>query len=283
MSGYAGSQDAAREARLDVCFRCEAVYRFRQTADLPGLVTDGHCRPRAGLRGDVLWRNFPIRCPALRASPCAARHLEAGLADGAHLVHMRLTDQRGTKDRENQERHHHHTWRRGPPRLHRNGWYGPVSIFVGRSGHVPTVPRHRVLPEAFLDTARGRVRSFPGSSLGTCTHDHGSARCRSFPGDRTSGTRCVARGVARIRTGCGQRGTRIDCESEGFGGAVGVVEFYNAGLQHCFISADSAEIAVLDSGAFGGAKRRATQSRPPAGEAGRADVRTVFTAALSAR
>jgi len=40
------------------------------------------------------------------------------------------------------------------------------------------------------------------------------------------------------------------------GGIVGVVEFYNAGLQHYFISADPAEIAVLDNGAFGGAWKR---------------------------
>ncbi|MEO8487003.1 MAG: heparinase II/III family protein [Betaproteobacteria bacterium] len=35
-----------------------------------------------------------------------------------------------------------------------------------------------------------------------------------------------------------------------------VVEFYNAGLQHYFISADPAETAVLDGGAFGGVWKR---------------------------
>jgi hypothetical protein len=40
------------------------------------------------------------------------------------------------------------------------------------------------------------------------------------------------------------------------GGVVVVVEFYNAGLDHYFISADPAEIAVLDGGAFGGAWKR---------------------------
>lgn len=37
---------------------------------------------------------------------------------------------------------------------------------------------------------------------------------------------------------------------------VNVVEFYNAGLEHYFISADVAETAVLDGGAFGGAWKR---------------------------
>jgi Heparinase II/III-like protein len=40
------------------------------------------------------------------------------------------------------------------------------------------------------------------------------------------------------------------------GGAVEVVEFYHAGLQHYFISADPAETTVLDGGAFGGAWKR---------------------------
>ncbi len=40
------------------------------------------------------------------------------------------------------------------------------------------------------------------------------------------------------------------------GGAGEVVEFYNAGLQHYFISADPAEAAVLDGGAFGGVWKR---------------------------
>jgi hypothetical protein len=35
------------------------------------------------------------------------------------------------------------------------------------------------------------------------------------------------------------------------GGAVEVVEFYNAGIQHYFISADPAQTAVLDGGAPG--------------------------------
>jgi hypothetical protein len=43
---------------------------------------------------------------------------------------------------------------------------------------------------------------------------------------------------------------------EAAGGAVEVVEFYNVGLQHYFISADPAEIAVLDGGAFGGVWKR---------------------------
>jgi hypothetical protein len=40
------------------------------------------------------------------------------------------------------------------------------------------------------------------------------------------------------------------------GGVVGVVEFYNATLNHYFISADPAEIAALDGGALGGAWKR---------------------------
>ncbi len=46
------------------------------------------------------------------------------------------------------------------------------------------------------------------------------------------------------------------------GGIVEVVEFYNAGLQHYFISADPAEIAVLDGGAFGGAWKRTGNAFP---------------------
>ena len=38
--------------------------------------------------------------------------------------------------------------------------------------------------------------------------------------------------------------------------AAEVVEFYNASLQHYFISADAAEIAALDAGALGGAWAR---------------------------
>ncbi len=41
---------------------------------------------------------------------------------------------------------------------------------------------------------------------------------------------------------------------------VTVVEYYNAGLQHYFITAEPAEIANLDSGAFGGAWKRTGQS-----------------------
>ena len=37
------------------------------------------------------------------------------------------------------------------------------------------------------------------------------------------------------------------------GGYVDVVEYYNASLQHFFVTADTAEIAFLDGGAFGGA------------------------------
>jgi hypothetical protein len=46
------------------------------------------------------------------------------------------------------------------------------------------------------------------------------------------------------------------------GGVVEVVEFYNAGLDHYFISADPAEIAVLDGGAFGGAWKRTGSTFP---------------------
>lgn len=46
------------------------------------------------------------------------------------------------------------------------------------------------------------------------------------------------------------------------GGLVVVVEFYNAALQHYFISADAAEIAVLDGGAFGGAWQRTGETFP---------------------
>ena len=43
-------------------------------------------------------------------------------------------------------------------------------------------------------------------------------------------------------------------------GTVQVVEFYNAALQHYFISANPAEIAVLDAGAFGHAWQRTGES-----------------------
>jgi hypothetical protein len=46
------------------------------------------------------------------------------------------------------------------------------------------------------------------------------------------------------------------------GGLVEVVEFYNAGLQHYFISGDPAEVAVLDGGAFGGAWKRTGNTFP---------------------
>lgn len=46
------------------------------------------------------------------------------------------------------------------------------------------------------------------------------------------------------------------------GGLVEVVEFYNLALQHYFISADPAEIAVLDGGAFGGAWKRTGNTFP---------------------
>jgi len=46
------------------------------------------------------------------------------------------------------------------------------------------------------------------------------------------------------------------------GGVVEVVEFHNATLDHYFISADPAEIAVLDGGAFGNAWKRTTSTFP---------------------
>ena len=46
------------------------------------------------------------------------------------------------------------------------------------------------------------------------------------------------------------------------GGVITVVEYYNAGLQHYFITADPAEAAVLDGGAFGGAWVRTGASFP---------------------
>ncbi|MEO8754585.1 MAG: hypothetical protein ABI624_18105 [Casimicrobiaceae bacterium] len=46
------------------------------------------------------------------------------------------------------------------------------------------------------------------------------------------------------------------------GGTVLVVEFYNAGLDHYFISADPAEVAVLDGGAFGGVWKRTGSTFP---------------------
>ena len=46
------------------------------------------------------------------------------------------------------------------------------------------------------------------------------------------------------------------------GGVIVVVEYYNAGLNHYFISADPAEMAVLDGGAFGGAWKRTGESFP---------------------
>lgn len=51
------------------------------------------------------------------------------------------------------------------------------------------------------------------------------------------------------------------------GGLVEVVEYYNAGLEHYFITAEPAEIAALDGGAFGGAWVR-TGSTFPAWESG---------------
>ena len=46
------------------------------------------------------------------------------------------------------------------------------------------------------------------------------------------------------------------------GGIVEVVEFYNAGLEHYFISAEPAEIAALDGGALGGAWKRTGNTFP---------------------
>jgi len=46
------------------------------------------------------------------------------------------------------------------------------------------------------------------------------------------------------------------------GGVVEVVEFHNATLDHYFISADPAEVAVLDGGAFGGAWKRTGSTFP---------------------
>lgn len=46
------------------------------------------------------------------------------------------------------------------------------------------------------------------------------------------------------------------------GGIVDVVEYFNSGLGHFFISADPAEIAVLDGGALGGAWKRTGESFP---------------------
>jgi len=44
------------------------------------------------------------------------------------------------------------------------------------------------------------------------------------------------------------------------GSTVEVVEYHNAGLEHYFITAEAAEIAILDGGAFGGAWRRTGSS-----------------------
>ena len=46
------------------------------------------------------------------------------------------------------------------------------------------------------------------------------------------------------------------------GGIAGVIEYYNVALNHYFITADPAEIAVLDGGAFGGAWKRTGESFP---------------------
>ena len=46
------------------------------------------------------------------------------------------------------------------------------------------------------------------------------------------------------------------------GGFVEVVEYYNATLKHFFITADPAEIALLDGGAFGGAWQRTGSTFP---------------------
>lgn len=57
-------------------------------------------------------------------------------------------------------------------------------------------------------------------------------------------------------------------------GTVTVVEYYNAALDHYFITADSAEIGLLDGGAFGGAWKR-TGSTFPAWGTGTAPAGTV--------
>ncbi len=46
------------------------------------------------------------------------------------------------------------------------------------------------------------------------------------------------------------------------GGIVSVVEYYNAGLKHFFITADPGEINALDAGAFGGVWKRTGQEFP---------------------
>ncbi len=72
------------------------------------------------------------------------------------------------------------------------------------------------------------------------------------------------------------------------GGSVEVVEYYNAALDHYFISADPAEIAVLDGGAFGGAWKRTGGTFPALGRAWgrrrhRAGVPLLRNRSLSAR
>ncbi len=67
-------------------------------------------------------------------------------------------------------------------------------------------------------------------------------------------------GVAIAATGVRVESVAASPAVKSPGGIVPVVEFYNAGLTHYFISADPAEIAVLDGGAFGGAWVRTGRS-----------------------
>jgi hypothetical protein len=69
----------------------------------------------------------------------------------------------------------------------------------------------------------------------------------------------VSAGIAKVRLATPAALPSLQPKA---GGIVEVVEFYNVGLQHYFISADPAEIAVLDGGAFGGAWKRTGASFP---------------------
>ncbi|HSV20952.1 MAG TPA: hypothetical protein VLR71_21245 [Casimicrobiaceae bacterium] len=71
-----------------------------------------------------------------------------------------------------------------------------------------------------------------------------------------------ARIVGRRRVRCIVAAFACAVSGPSTGATLSVVEFYNAGLQHFFISANAAEIALLDGGAFGGVWKRTGQSFP---------------------
>lgn len=77
-------------------------------------------------------------------------------------------------------------------------------------------------------------------------------RVDALPGATLPGARLRAFLVTALALGC----LALSPAVHSAGGLVDVIEYYNSGLEHYFITADPAEISTLDGGAFGGAWKR---------------------------